>query len=81
MPVVGRTVVKVRPLTRAEMKAAGWEDYDYIQCLELDDGSVLVGTPFDDPGTPGEVYGMQGGGRPQAIAYEPPLRPLIRRKP
>lgn len=47
--LVGRSITKVRPLTKKEIKMIGWEGMDWnpAVCFELDDGTKLY--PSADP--------------------------------
>jgi hypothetical protein len=50
--LVGRTVRKVRLMTRGELARYGWEGQSSV-CLELDDGSVVYSSRDEEGNGPG----------------------------
>ena len=55
----GLTIVAVRPMTKAELKAEGWEGRKAI-CLEFHDGTILYPSQDSEGNGPGALFGKQG---------------------
>ena len=61
MEVEGKKIVAVRPLTKAELKAEGWEGYSQTcVCLVLDDGTLLYPSADGEGNHPGAMFGKKG---------------------
>lgn len=63
-PVIGATVVKVRPMTDAEVKAEYWSVPEYMRptVLELSTGARLYALRDDEGNGPGVLVGMSRNG-------------------
>lgn len=68
--IVGRRIVEVRPMTRAEMEAEGWGFSAYHGppvALVLDDGTRLYPSRDDEGNGPGALFGVTPDG--ESIAF------------
>lgn len=64
--VVGRTITRVRLMTKAEAEKEGWTigRYDDPIVIELDDGAVLYASQDDEGNGPGVMFGTSKTGTP-----------------
>lgn len=64
--VVGRTITRVRLMTKAEVEKEGWTigRYDDPIVIELDDGAVLYASQDDEGNGPGVMFGTSKTGTP-----------------
>lgn len=61
--VEGRTIAKVRPMTKDELDANGWDDrWDGVVVLELDDGTRLFPSRDPEGNGPGAMFGSDDEG-------------------
>jgi hypothetical protein len=62
--LVGRCIVAVRPMTKAELAREGWEE----ACIAvvLDNGTLLYPSRDDEGNAPGALFGFCRG---QTVAY------------
>ncbi len=63
--LVGRKIVEVRAMTRAELSAQGWTVYPHHAepvVLVLDDGTCLFPSQDEEGNGPGVIFGQDGQG-------------------
>jgi hypothetical protein len=63
--IVGRTIVKVRKMTKKEAEQEGWL-YKNTIVLELDDGTLIYPSGDEEGNHPGALFGIQNG---KAISF------------
>lgn len=58
-PLVGRTVIEVRPMNMAEIEREGWEHHrgQIPTALVFDDGSVIYPSRDEEGNGPGALFG------------------------
>ena len=64
MDITGATIVRVRFMTDAEIRAEGWENLLGMAepvALELDNGMVLYPARDEEGNGPGELFGTHNG--------------------
>ena len=60
--VLGQTIVKIRPMTKAELKKEGWEDHNNPgPALVLGNGAVLYPSQDDEGNGPGAMFYAKAG--------------------
>jgi hypothetical protein len=59
-PLIGRKIVGVRKLTKAEMELEGWS-WGSATALVLDDGTLLYASQDGEGNGPGMIFGRKGG--------------------
>lgn len=63
-PVIGQTVVAVRPMTPAELEREGWEAnrrHGTPMAVELSSGALLYPSRDDEGNGPGALFGYVDG--------------------
>jgi len=58
MDIVGKKIVKVRLMSKAEMEQKGWAFGEGI-AIELDDGTVLYPSQDEEGNGPGALFGVK----------------------
>ena len=58
-PIIGRKIVALRNMTKAELEREGWDGL--ATCIELDDGSVLYPSQVEEGNGPGCLFGFVNG--------------------
>ena len=66
MDIVNRTIVAVRPMTKAEQNAEGWRRPATV--LVLDDGTLLYPSRDGEGNDAGALFGKSPGGEQFALA-------------
>jgi hypothetical protein len=65
MDLVGRKIVQVRAMTRAELSAHDWQVYPHHAepvVIVLDDGTRLFPSRDEEGNGPGVIFGLDAGG-------------------
>ena len=61
--LVGRLIVEVRPMSREEVEAEGWDDHSTAaMVLLLDDGTILYPSRDEEGNGPGALFGVEANG-------------------
>lgn len=59
--IVGHRIVKVRQMTRSELKREGWPANEKVTVLELDNGMSLWASRDIRGNGPGMIFGAKAG--------------------
>jgi hypothetical protein len=73
--LIGRRIVEVRAMTRAELDAQGWQVYPHHAepvVLVLDDGTRLFPSQDEEGNGPGALFGQDSQGLFTLMAQEVP---------
>ena len=60
--LIGRKIFDVKPMSKAELEAEGWDDTGSAVVLVLDDGSKLFASQDDEGNGPGAMFGVDKNG-------------------
>ena len=60
---VGRKIVAVRHMTKAELEAEGWDTNHQVPLLELDNGDKLYPSCDEEGNGPGELFVTDKNGK------------------
>lgn len=58
--LIGKKVKGVRPLTKKELKNEGWDDNQFVSCIEFNDGTVVFASQDSEGNGPGSLFGRLG---------------------
>jgi len=61
--LIGRKIVRIRPLSNADRKVEGWEEtHGATSVIELDDGTLIYPSQDDEGNGPGTLFGRGKSG-------------------
>lgn len=61
MDLAGRKIIKIRKLTKSELKKEYWQDANHpAMCIVLDDGTKLYPSRDYEGNGPGVLFGSKG---------------------
>ena len=61
-PIIGATVIAIRPMTADEMKAEGWMKREVPACVVLSTGVVLYPSMDTEGNDAGALFGIDSAG-------------------
>ncbi len=66
--LIGKKVKGIRPLTKKELEYEGWDDNQYVPCIEFDDGTIVFPSQDSEGNGPGSLFGKNSEGGAFSLA-------------